>query len=199
MKKLLCLLFIPAVLGSAVLLMLGDVQLRYLSRIQTLEKAKAEVALVLGASIKSDQTPSDALRDRLLIGAALYKNKSVKKILITGDDGGFKRDEIKVMKKFLLDNQIPDRDILVDGQGYRTYESCKRAVQNFKLPEAIVVTQRFHLARALYLCNSLGLDARGVTSDLQTYERGAFFWLRDLAASLKAWWDIHILPPQSPA
>ncbi|MFH1620903.1 MAG: ElyC/SanA/YdcF family protein [Patescibacteria group bacterium] len=188
-----------ALLSAVVLFIIGDVQLRYLSKISSLDKAKAEIAMVLGASITSDGKPSDALRDRLLIGAALYKNGAVQKILITGDDGDFKRDEIETMKSFLLDNQIPDQDILVDGQGYRTYESCKRAVYNFKLHDVVIVTQRFHMARALYLCNNLGLKADGVTSDLQTYKRGAFFWIRDLAASLLAWWDIHIWAPRPPA
>lgn len=186
-------------LTAVALLIVGDVQLKYLKKITSLDQAKAQAAMVLGASVKADGTPSDALRDRLLVGLALYQDRAVDKILITGDDGAFRRDEIQVMKKFLLDNQVPEADILVDGQGYRTYESCKNAVKKFGLQSAVIVTQRFHMARALYLCENLGLKSQGVTSDLQKYQRGFYFWLRDLAASLKAWWDIHVWAPKPPA
>ncbi|MBP9869363.1 YdcF family protein [Patescibacteria group bacterium] len=152
---------------------------------------KAPVALVLGASVKEDGTPSDALRDRLLIGEELYREKKVEKVLVTGDDGGFRQDEITQMKAFLIERGVKEEDILVDGQGYRTYESCRRAKQELKLEKVIVVTQRFHMARALYLCNALGLESVGVTSDLQTYQKGTYFWARDLAASVKAFWEIN--------
>lgn len=151
----------------------------------------APVALVLGASVKEDGTPSDALRDRLLIGEELYREKKVEKILVTGDDGGFRQDEISHMKAFLMERNVPEKNILVDGQGYRTYESCRRAKQELHLEKLIVVTQRFHMARALYLCNAVGLEAVGVTSDLQTYQKGTYFWMRDLLSSVKAFWEIH--------
>jgi SanA protein len=152
---------------------------------------KAPVALILGASVKEDGTPSDALRDRLLIGEELYREKKVEKVLVTGDDGGFRQDEITQMKAFLIERGVKEEDILVDGQGYRTYESCRRAKQELKLEKVIVVTQRFHMARALYLCNALELESVGVTSDLQTYQKGTYFWARDLAASVKAFWEIN--------
>ena len=151
----------------------------------------APVAIVLGASVNGNGTPSDALRDRLLVGEDLYRKKKVEKILLTGDDGGFHQDEITVMHKFLTDRGVPETAILIDGQGYRTYESCRRAKSELHVDKAIVVTQRFHMARALYLCNALGVESIGVTSDLQAYQKSWFFWLRDLAASLKAFWEIN--------
>lgn len=154
----------------------------------------APVALVLGASVKEDGTPSDALRDRLLIGEELYREQKVEKVLVTGDDGGFRQDEISHMKAFLIEQGVREEDILVDGQGYRTYESCRRAKQELHLEKLIVVTQRFHMARALYLCNALGLEAVGVTSDLQSYQKGTYFWARDLLSSVKAFWEIHTDP-----
>ena len=102
------------------------------------------------------------------------------------------------MRKVLEESGIPSDKILEDGHGYRTYENCKRAVQTFDINSAIVVTQRFHIGRALYLCNRLGMDATGVASDLTSYQRIIFFTARDLAASIEAWWDINVMSPKPP-
>jgi len=163
-----------------------------------------ETAMILGASIQPDGRPSDALKDRMETGIALYKTGKVRKLLITGDDGGFRSNEVATMQRLAIDAGVPEEHITVDGHGYRTYESCKRAVSVFGIKTMIVVTQRFHLSRALYLCSKLGIKAQGemnvqgVPADLQTYERIVFFTVRDWAATLKAWWDINILPPKSP-
>lgn len=177
-----------------------DVQLRYIQKISTdIENVQpAPVAIVLGAGISPSGKPSDALRDRLLVGAALYKSGLVEHILVTGDDGGFHADEVRAMRAFLIENGIPPKDIQKDERGYRTYESCKRAAAVFGIRRAIVVTQRFHLGRALYLCNQLGMNATGLTSDLTTYRRIVYFTLRDMVASLFAWWDINVRTPESP-
>lgn len=190
--------------GAAVVIALGamefDVQLHYIKKLapSAAVTPAAPVAMVLGASVNDDGTPSDALRDRLLIGQELYATGKVSRILLTGDDGEFRRDEIDVMKAFLISKGVPAWDILEDGRGFRTYESCKRASQVFHFNKVIVVTQRFHIGRALYLCNRLGVDAHGVSSDLQNYRRNPYFWARDLAASIKAWWDINVWPPRPP-
>ncbi|MBU1034471.1 YdcF family protein [Patescibacteria group bacterium] len=182
------------------ILALTDVQLHYYKKIfKRGDGVKdAPVAIVLGASVKLNGEPSDALRDRLLVGQNLYERGVVKKILITGDDGKYHINEIKTMREFLDNLGVASEDIIEDGHGYRTYESCKRAIEVFNIRQAVVVTQRFHLGRALYLCNRLGMDATGVTADLTTYDRLIFFTLRDIAASFEAWWDINILPPKPP-
>ena len=185
----------------AIFLMAADVQFRFASRIfdpTNMNLKSADVAMILGASITSDATPSDALRDRLIVGTKLYRDHIVKKILLTGDDGANRANEIRVMKSFAMAQGVPETDILVDGQGYRTYESCKHAAKTFHLSNAIIVTQRFHMSRALYLCNKLGVPSTGVTSDLQSYKRIFWFWTRDLAASVEAWWDVNIWTPKSP-
>ncbi len=177
------------------------VQTAFVDRIVPAERPDlvgvADAIMVLGASVKSDGTPSDALRDRLMTGLDLYKAGKAPEILITGDDGGFRADEIDVMRRFLVDQGVPSSTVRVDGEGYRTYESCKRAKEE-GIRRVIVVTQRFHLARALYLCNRLGVDAQGVIADRQTYVRIVYFWTRDLLSSAKAWWDVNVLPPKSP-
>ncbi len=158
----------------------------------------APIALVLGASVKLDGTPSDALRDRVETGIRLYKAKKVAALLMTGDDGAFHVNEVATMKRLAMEAGVPAKDIWVDEHGYRTYESCKRAIDTFGVKEGIIVTQQFHLSRALYLCSHLGMNARGVSADLQSYERIVFFTLRDFASSLKAWFDIMVLAPHAP-
>jgi SanA protein len=158
----------------------------------------APIAMILGASVKSNGTPSDALRDRLDTGIELYQKGIVQQLLLTGDDGGNRSNEITVMRDYVRAAGIPDSGILVDGKGYRTYESCKQARHALDIDRAIIVTQRFHLARALYLCSHFDMDVQGIAADKQSYQRIVFFWLRDFAASFKAWWDVSILPPSPP-
>ncbi|MDF1496957.1 MAG: YdcF family protein [Patescibacteria group bacterium] len=170
-----------------------------LDKIVEFDKApQAQAIIILGASLKPDGTPSDALKDRLIRGAELYEASKAPTILITGDGGLNRADEITSMHNFLLDLQIPNQAIIEDRHGYRTYESCKRAKQEFNIDNAILVTQQFHLVRALYICNALGVDSTGIASDLQTYEKINFFTLRDYLASFKAWIDINIWEPKSP-
>jgi SanA protein len=192
---------ILAAMGAAVLVIsVSVVQLLYASRIQSdvSRVRRAPVAIVLGASVKRDQTPSDALRDRILGAVDLYERGIVKRILMTGDDGAFHIDEISVMVKTATEAGVPREDIWTDGHGYRTYESCKRAIEQYHVTNAVVVTQRFHMARALFLCNQLGIDASGYLADRRSYERGAFFWIRDLASSVKAFWDVYVDEPLPP-
>ncbi len=160
--------------------------------------ALAPTALVLGASVKQDGTASDALRDRVLTGVDVYKQGKASQLLMTGDDGAFHVNEVATMKRIAIEQGVPESAILVDGHGYRTYESCKRAVQVLHMQRAIIVTQRFHLSRALYLCSAFGMDTQGIAADRQTYRRILLFTVRDLLATFKAWWDIHIFSPTPP-
>jgi len=155
-------------------------------------------ALVLGASVNPDGSASDALSDRIKTADELYKLHKVSKLFLTGDDGGFHGDEISAMKKIALAEGVSSTDILTDGHGYRTYESCKRAAETFGVTSTVIITQRFHLARALYLCKNFGIEAQGIPADRQGYRSIIMFTLRDLLASAKAWWDINVWAPQSP-
>lgn len=201
MKKLVKISIATFVIAClAILSIISSVQLRYIKKLYPNIHAiePAPYAIILGASVQKNGNPSDALRDRLLVGQALYEQKIVPKLLVTGDDGLYHIDETKVMRAFLEENGVPPNDIIEDGHGYRTYESCKRAVQEYGIKRAIIVTQRFHIGRALYLCNQLGLDAWGISSDLTAYVRIVYFTARDMAASLEAWWDVNIKAPKSP-
>lgn len=159
---------------------------------------EAPYAIVLGASVTESGDASDALMDRILTGVELYRAGKVDKILMTGDDGAFHIDEVRVMARIATEQGVPATDLIVDGQGYRTYESCKRAKEVLNIDRAVVVTQRFHLARALYLCRSFGIDIQGLAADRQPYKKIVQFTIRDLLSSVKAWFDINIYPPQPP-
>lgn len=190
---------LAAVLGT-VLFIVSVVSYVQVSRITGIDRdgMKAPYAIVLGASVKQDGTPSDALYDRIVTAVELYNDKNVEKLLMTGDDGKFHTNEVEVMKKAAMELGVPETAIEVDGEGYRTYESCKRAKQVLHIDEAIIVTQRFHLGRAMYLCDRFGIAAQGRSADRQSYQRIVFFWARDLTASFKAWWDINIQEPKPP-
>ncbi len=158
----------------------------------------APIAMIFGASVRTDGTASDALRDRVMTGVSLYQEGKVGELFMTGDDGKFHVDEISSMKKIALDAGVPEAHIRSDGHGYRTYESCKRATETFDVKDAILVTQRFHLGRAAFLCRAFGMNVQGFAADRQRERRIAFFTLRETLASIKAWWDVNVWPPKSP-
>lgn len=191
-----------AVLGLGVILTIGiiiDVRLSYRHLIYKAADVPSEpVVIILGASLKPDGTPSDALTDRLQVGYDLYSEYKGKLILVTGDDGRFKSNEVAVMRAMLEQAGVPKTNILVDGQGYRTYESCAHAKNQFNITQAIIVTQNFHLPRALYLCNQLGVQSVGVSADLHSYRDIVWMTIRDWLASFKAWIDINIWTPKPP-
>jgi SanA protein len=190
---------IVGLLGLAVGFSILRVQTAELGAIASQKDIRnAPYAIVLGASVKEDGTASDALLDRLKTGVELYQAGKVSKILLTGDGGAFRSNETDTMKRVTLEAGVTSTDVLVDGEGFRTYESCKRAAQEFGIKQAIVVTQRFHLGRALYLCRRLGIDVQGVSADKQSYVRIVYFTIREMGASAKAWWDVNILAPESP-
>lgn len=159
---------------------------------------QVQAIIILGASIKSNGQPSDALRDRLDTGIDLFKRGKAPLILLTGDGGRNRADEITAMKNHVLNAGVPENAIFTDGQGYRTYESCARANRTFNISQAVIVTQKFHLPRALYLCHQLGIDSVGVSADLHTYKDIHWFTIRDWLASFKAWLDINVKKPKPP-
>ncbi len=185
-------------MGVFMIGLIAFVQFRFVSRIVSTNDVKAPFAIVLGASVTQSGEASDALRDRVETAIDLYKQGKVQKLLMTGDDGLFHIDEVAVMARIAQEAGVTSTDILVDGHGYRTYESCKRAVEVYNIQKAVIVTQRFHLGRALYLCSSFGMDAQGVVADRHSYQRIFYFVVRDIGASLKAWWDVQVLAPKPP-
>ncbi len=156
-----------------------------------------DAVMILGGGIENPTTPSDALADRLLVGERVSRQLGAP-MLLTGDGGRFRSAEIPVMSQWLLDRGVsPDR-LVIDDEGFRTYESCKRAKNTYNLKRIVIITQRFHLGRAIYLCRSFGLDAYGVPANVRLYKKDLWFVTRDILASVKAWLDINLLHPAPP-
>lgn len=138
---------------------------------------KADCILVLGAGLKPDGTPNLMLRDRLDYALALFESGVSDKLLLSGDHGSTGYDEVNAMKAYLVERGIPADSILLDHAGFSTYDSVYRAKAVFCSQNPVIVTQKYHLYRAVYTARSLGLDARGVSSDPFTY---AYQYLRDM-------------------
>lgn len=178
---------------------LCQVQFRFIDRISSVDTVpQAEVALILGASVLPDGAASPGLVKRLETGIELYETGRVNKLMITGDDGQFYSDEIQAMYDVLFAYGVDPEDILFDGHGYRTYESCRRAKYVYGIDQAILVTQRFHLSRALFLCEQLGIQSFGVIAPPGKDTTIIKSTIRDLLASVKAYIDIYLVQPEAP-
>ena len=154
------------------------------------EVTPAFVAIVLGAKVQADGQPSAVLRDRLLTAVDLYQQGTVEKILLSGDNGQQEYDEVNGMRVFMLEHGIPPEDLFLDHAGFDTYDSMVRARAVFGVTSAIIVTQRFHGPRAIFLARSQGIEAFGVAADRQQYRGAVQFQLREILASIKAWNDV---------
>lgn len=156
------------------------------------------VALVLGAGLWRDGSPTPVLYDRVATAVELYHNGRVKKLLLSGDNSFENYNEPAAMQQLALDLGVPPQDIVLDYAGRRTYDSCYRAREIFGVRQVTVVTQQFHLNRALYLCNALGVESVGVVADRQEYRNSwqRFWQVREVAATARAWLDINLLKPE---
>ncbi len=150
------------------------------------ELAQAPVAIVLGAGVKADGKPSDALADRLEQALLLYQSGKVNKLLLTGDHGTREYDETNCMRRWMLVRGAREEDVFCDHAGFSTHDSLARARQVFGIERAIVVTQAFHLPRALYTAAALGIEAQGVACDRREYQKGLWYALRETGSRTKA-------------
>lgn len=157
----------------------------------------AEVILVLGAYVMPDGNVSWMLHDRLQAGYELYKAGKAPKILVSGDHGRKDYDEVNTMKDYIKGLGVPAADVFMDHAGFSTYESMYRARDIFQAKRVIIVTQRYHLMRAVFIARSLGLEAYGVASDLHEYGPVMYnYELREMAARNKDFVLARILKPE---
>lgn len=168
------------------------------SRIVDIEEAKAlgsfDCILVLGAGVWRNNRPSHVLEDRLKIGIEAYCAGVSDKLLMSGDHGRNNYDEVNVMKSFAMDCGIPSENIFMDHAGFSTYESMYRARDVFSAHRVLIVTQKFHMYRALYIANALGLEAYGLTSDLREYANATYSQLRESLARVKDFFMVIFKP-----
>ena len=140
--------------------------------------------IVLGAGVWGDK-PSPMLEDRLLEAINLYNNNVSSKIIMSGDHGREEYDEVNIMKEFAIEKGIPSENIFMDHAGFSSYESIYRAKEIFRAKKVIIVTQKYHLYRALYIANELGLEAYGVGADPRKYVGATYRELRETLARNK--------------
>lgn len=163
---------------------------------QTPEEAPyAQVAIVLGARIWVDGTPMDMLGDRLETGVRLYQQGKVDKLLLSGEHEGVPYNQVDTMLEYVLERGVPPEDVFTDNAGLSTYDTMYRARDVFQVQSALIVTQGFHLSRAVYTARHLGLDATGVVADLQTYRDYTPNAAREILARVNAVIELHITKP----
>src|SRR5512137_2234331 len=155
----------------------------------------APVALVLGAGLWKDGTPTPALHDRVATAVDLYKAGKVRKLLMSGDNRFVNYNEPEAMRKLAVQLGAPNDDIVLDYAGRRTYDSCYRAKEIFRVEQVVIVTQRFHLGRSIYLCDAMGVESVGLVADRRAYATYRWWEMRELLATAAAWWDVHIAHP----
>lgn len=154
-------------------------------------------AIVFGAAVNPNtQLPSDILQDRIITAVDLYNKGKVEKLLMSGDNRVEHYNEPIVMKRFGEILSVDEDDLIMDFAGRRTYDTCFRAKEIFGLDKVILVTQEYHLYRALYTCRALGLDVIGVSASRQEYKDQAYYNLREIPATLLAFLEVHITKPK---
>ncbi len=157
----------------------------------------ARVAIVFGAGLLRDGSAGPVLRDRVQTAVQLYQQGKVSKLLMSGDNRFVEYNEPQAMRQYALMLGIPDQDIVLDYAGRRTYDTCYRALAVFQVHSAVLVTQAFHLPRALFLCNSLGIQSVGVQADNIYFRKvSRFYWqMRELLAVAQSILDVYLFKP----
>lgn len=152
--------------------------------------------LILGAGIWGDK-PSPMLEDRLKEGITLYKKGTTKKIIMSGDHSREDYDEVKIMKEYAESEGVPSEDIFMDHAGFSSYDSVYRAKEIFGVQNMIIVTQKYHLYRSLYIAKKLGIEAYGIESNLRIYPGQVFREIREILARDKDYFKCIMKPEAS--
>lgn len=154
------------------------------------------LAIVFGAGYWPSGRLSDALADRMEAAIALYHDGTVNKLLLSGDNRFEDYNEPAAMAAYAEARGVPREDLVLDYAGRRTYDSCYRAGAIFGVERAVLVTQDFHLPRALFTCDRLGLEVVGLAADQRAYMRAAWYDVREVFALSRAWLDLELLRPE---
>lgn len=155
------------------------------------------IAIVFGAGVSENGEPSAALDDRITTAVELYRAGRVRKLLMSGDNRFADYNEPAVMKTAAIRRGVPEADIVEDFAGRRTFDTCFRAREIFGVERAVLVTQQFHLSRALYLCQTVGIDVYGISADRRQYPQSTKNWwaIREYFARTGAWFDVNVYQP----
>lgn len=149
--------------------------------LESVDKDDIDCILVLGAGVRNGK-PTDMLADRLLTAIDLYNKNVAPKIIMSGDHSKANYDEVNIMKAFAIEKGVPSTDIFMDHAGFSSYESIYRAKEIFEAKKIVIVTQKYHLYRSLYIANKLGVEAYGISADLRKYIGQSYRELREVLA-----------------
>jgi len=149
------------------------------------QSKKADCILVLGCLVKNSGEPSHMLEDRLKRAVELYHAGVAPKLLMSGDHGRKDYNEVEAMKQYAIEQGVPSEDVFMDHAGFSTYDSCYRAKEIFKVEKIIIVTQEYHLYRALYIADCIEMEAYGVNADYRTYFNQSMRDAREVLARVK--------------
>jgi len=186
------------IIGLVIFLsIVSSVQFKHKDKLVNFEEVQPpNIALVFGAGLKAKGEPSAVLEDRILTAIRLFQDGKVGKIIMSGDNRNVNHNEVQAMKNFALDQGVNEEDIILDHAGRSTYDSCYRLKEVFSLNKIVLITQKYHLPRALYICNELGIDAVGVPAESREYEKQVKYSSREMLASVQAWLDVNIFKPK---
>lgn len=194
LKKCLCTMLVVVLIlgllgGGAVLginlWVTGSVRKNILTEQQAAQLQDVDCIIVLGCQVHSDGTPSHMLEDRLRRGVALYELGAAPKLLMSGDHGTQGYDEVDAMKRYAVDAGIPSADVFMDHAGFSTYETICRAKEIFGAQKVLIVTQTYHLYRAMYIAEAFGMEAYGVAAEYRTYSGQLIRDVREVLARVK--------------
>jgi SanA protein len=202
-KRLFITLLLLGAIGTAILIAFNVwlhaayAQRSYASIADLPRDEQPRIAIVFGAGLTRSGEPTPALYDRVATAVDLYRRGLVHKLLLTGDNRSVNYNEPEATRRTAERLGVPNENLALDYAGRRTYDSCYRAREIFGVKRAILVTQAFHLERALYLCDAFGLDSLGVAADRRAYTQTAQMWwsIREAAATLAAWLDVNVRRP----
>ena len=198
-KMMVTFICILVIILCGALVIINNVQAKGEKRIVTKDTLpeKVDAIIVLGAGVREDGTPSDILTDRLSTSLDILNMGVEGKLLLSGDHGREGYNEVGTIKEYILKNSnIKEKDIFLDHAGFSTYDSIYRAKDIFKVESAIIVTNEYHLPRALYLAEKLGIDAYGYTSDKREYYYMDAYKKREKIAQLKDFLFVNVLKPE---
>lgn len=164
---------------------IGSAQKQILEESRLGDGFQADCVLVLGCGVKPDGTPSHMLVERVKAGSSVYEKTKAGYLLLSGDKSGESYNEPAVMKSLALENGIEEKDIVTDNIGYSTYESIYNAKTVYHVQKLIIITQPYHLPRALYIARSLGMEAYGYEAYLPLYPKQIIWSAREVAARNK--------------
>lgn len=198
-KKIIILVLILIIVLGITVFAIDDYVKSYASNyiVKASELEDADAVLVLGAYVDKNGIVSVMLKDRLETGLDVFKQGKAPKIIVSGDHGKKDYDEVNAMKKYLLDKGVSDEDIFMDHAGFNTYESMYRAKEVFLANKIIIVTQQYHLMRAVFIARQLGIDAYGVAADKQNYGSVMTIYnIRETLARVKDFLNVNIFKPK---